>query len=125
MVAGDFNAHIGCPDIKQRIELHQHSRAATYPANGQVLFVPRHPKQPDKGLKYTFFRDNTKSLIDLVLLSAADAFLVKKSEIMQHHPLNTLDHLPVKIEAKWSTERNDTSPPPQKVNWTKVIERRV
>ena len=121
MVAGDFNGHIGCPDIKQRsctniqgqLLIQLMGRSSLYPVTLSSL---------KKGPKYTFFRDDTKSLIDLVLLSAIDAFLTKKSEILQHHPLNTSDHLPVKIEAKWSTEGNDTSPPPRKVNWTKVIE---
>ena len=75
-----------------------------------------------KGPRYTFFRDNTESLIDLVLLSAAHASLMEESEVLHHHPLNTSDHLPVKIDAKRSTEGNDASPPPRKINWTKAIE---
>jgi len=48
--------------------------------------------------------------------------LWRNPKLLQHHPLNTSDHLPVKIEAKWSTEGNDTSLPTQSINWTKVIE---
>ena len=47
---------------------------------------------------------------------------MEESEVLHHHPLNTSDHLPVKIDAKRSTEGNDTSPPPRKINWTKAIE---
>ena len=65
-----------------------------------------------KGPRYTFFSDNT---IYLVLRSAAHASLVEQSEILQHQPLNTSDHLLDKIDTKWSTEGNDAAPPPQKI----------
>ncbi len=59
----------------------------------------------------------------MALLSAADASFVERSEILNHHPLNTSDHLPVKINIKWSTEGNDTSVPQRKtVSWNKVLE---
>ena len=47
---------------------------------------------------------------------------MEQSLVLQHHPLNTSDHHPVKIDGKWSTEGNDASPPPRKINWTKAIE---
>ena len=46
---------------------------------------------------------------------------MEEYEVLHHHPLNTSDHLPVKIDAKRSTEGNDASPPPRKINWTKAI----
>ena len=56
------------------------------------------------------------------MLSAAYASLVEQSEILQHHPLSTSDHFPVKIVAKWSAEGNDASLPPRKIKWTEAIE---
>ena len=110
MVAGDFNAHIGSSselgsstNTQGQLLIQLMDRCSLYPITLSSL---------TKGPRYTFFRDNTESLIDLVLLSAAHASLVEQSEVLQHHPLNTSDHLPVKIDAKWSKEGNDTSPPP-------------
>ena len=51
--------------------------------------------------------------VHMLINLTADASLVKILEILQHHPLNTSDHLPVKIEATWSSEGN---------NWTQESE---
>ena len=120
MVAGDFNAHIGSSS-----EL-----GSSTNTQGQLLnqLMDRYPLYPVtlsslmKGPRYTFFRDNTESLIDLVLLSAAHASLMEESEVLHYHPLNTSDHFPVKIDAKRSTEGNDAFPLPRKINWKKAIE---
>ena len=71
MVAGDFNAHIGSPselgsstNIQGQLLIQLMDRCSLYPVTLSSL---------TKGPRYTFFRDNTKSLIDLVLLSAAHA----------------------------------------------------
>ena len=120
MVVGDFNSHIGSgselgssTNIQGQLLIQLMDRCSLYPITLSNL---------TKGPRYTFFRDNTKSLIDLVLLSAAHASLVEQSEILQHQ-----QHIrppPVKISAKWSTEWNDACPPTQKINWTKASDGR-
>ena len=70
MVAGDFNAHIGdsselgrSTNIQGQLRIQLMHRCSLYPVTLSSL---------TKGPRYTFFRDNTKSL---VLLSAAHASL--------------------------------------------------
>lgn len=74
-------------------------------------------------MRRSFMCDVAKRLTDTSdLISAADVSLVGKSDILDHHPPNTSDHFPVKIKARWSTDRCDISPPSQRVHWKKAIE---
>ena len=66
MVAGDFNAHIGSSselgsstNTQGQLLIQLMDRCSLYPVTLSSLM---------KGPRYTFFRDNTESLIDLVLL---------------------------------------------------------
>ena len=72
------------------------------------------------GSSYTYFRGDTHTTTDYIIMNASYAYLVMTCKIHDHHPLNFSDHLPLSvtlktIPTKSATSRNAQSRP--RLNW--------
>ena len=119
LIVGDLNAHIDTQEgtntnVQGQLLMQLMDRCSLYPVTLSDITA---------GPCYTFFRENTQSMIDFALLTAADAPIVAHSEISQHHALNTSDHLPVKVKLDWCMEERDPpTPRGRQINWKKACQ---
>ena len=119
IVAGDFNAHLPnfclTPNTQGNLVYNLIDRNHLYP-------VPL--TNPSNASNYTFFSGSNKytSIIDYIFLDAAMAPHLISSKILDHHPLNLSDHLPISISLKIPNMGSRQCHPSSKsINWSKAI----
>ena len=119
IVAGDFNAHLPnfclTPNTQGNLVYNLIDRNHLYP-------VPH--TNPSNASNYTFFSGSNKytSIIDYIFLDAEMAPHLISSKILDHHPLNLSDHLPISISLKIPNMRSRQCHPSSKsINWSKAI----
>ena len=114
ILAGDFNAHLPIS-------------SSTPNPQGNLIFdlIDRNHLYPvpcadtNKDIDYTFFSGCNKSKIDYIFIDATMASGVISSQILDHHPLNFSDHLPVSLILKTSEVMSRAKPSASpKINWS-------
>ena len=121
IIMGDFNAHLGtlggpkgCGDPNsQGVLLHELLRRSDL----FVASLSNHAEGPD----YTFWRGDTHTTVDYVLMDVDAASIMSSCMIHEVACLNTSDHLPLSVTVNVPTDSielvNDL---PTRIDWTKA-----
>ena len=81
-----------------------------------------YPVLSSRSLNYTYFSGSCRSIIDHIFVDVAMVSNVISCEIMDHHPLNLSDHLPVSILIRTTELKHSLSPSPSlSINWSKAV----
>ncbi len=117
-VAGDFNAHVGSDGGPR-------GQGNPNP-HGRLLCEMMHNNINDlfflslgnaaSGPLYTFFREDTVTTTDYVVVDAVHAPLVSTCTTLDLHPLNSSDHLPISLVLSLPNEPNWCLPSPLRLN---------
>ena len=121
LIVGDFNAHLA-----------DQGRGNSAPnAQGLALrdLVEKYNlyvaslDERSTGPSYTYSHGDTKTIVDYVFANQCASYLIKSTAVLEDHPLNTSDHLPVytSLEVNPVLTCDDVLKIPQ-VNWSKVGE---
>ncbi len=97
LILGDFNAHLGsCNSDGGSEDMNPQGQLLREMMSRNDLF-PVSLSQLASGPSYTFFSGDKRTTVDYCLLDCGASHLVSDCSILDHHPLNLSDHLPVTI----------------------------
>ena len=97
IIAGDFNAHIGATGGPRGVgDPNSQGLLLLEMIHNNNLYVPT-LSCLSAGPQYTFFRGNTTTTTDYIIVDAHLSNMILKSRTFDVHPLNFSDHLPVAI----------------------------
>ena len=122
IVAGEFNAHIGTrggprgsgdTNNQGSLLLEMISNNDLYVSSLSCIST---------GPLYTFFRENTMTTTDYIIVDALHSSMVSECSTLELHPLNSSDHLPLSIHLSVPTICSCSTPSPARLNWKDTCE---
>ena len=119
IIAGNFNAHVGArggsgdPNNQGSLLLEMISNNDLYVSSLSCIST---------GPLYTFFRENTTTTTDYIIVDAIHSSMVSESITLELHPLNSSDHLPLSIHLSIPTMCSSCTPSPVRLNWKAACE---
>ena len=97
ILAGDFNSYVGSeggPKASGSQKLH--GRLLVEMIYNNDLFITS-LSSLSTGPSYTYFKEDTQTITDYIIMDAIHAPLAMDCQIYDHHPLNSSDHLPLSL----------------------------
>ena len=122
IIIGDFNAHTGAEGgPRSKDSQNKHGKSLLEFASRNELFISS-LSSLSHGPCYTYFQGDTKTTTDYCIIDAVLATAITNSEVLDHHPLNSSDHLPLSLSLTISsTEARSVAPLPARPNWNKAL----
>ena len=122
IIAGDFNAHIGATGGPRGIgDPNSQGLLLLDMIHNNDLYIPT-LSCLSTGPLHTFFRGNTTTTTDYIIMDALHSNMVLTSTTIDNHPLNFSDHLPVAIHLSIPTPYCCTTHPTARLNWKAALE---
>ena len=117
IIMGDFNAH-----LKLSVNTSQNQQG-----NLLQVFIERNNLYNvslcnTSCPQYTFFTTNSQTMIDFCIVDASLVSYIEDCTILDHHPLNLSDHLPLSASILWKVAMRQLIIKPQKtLNWDRAV----
>ena len=118
IIEGDFNAHVAVAgNLRGNSSQNSHGNLLSHMVCRNDLFLSSLSNNTS-GPCYTYFSGDTRTTTDYFIVDACLAQFIQKSAVLDHHPLNFSDHLPLMMSLSICPSTNPrVSPTYRRLNW--------
>ena len=121
IIGSDFNAHVAvASNLRGNSSQNSHGNLLSNMVCRNDMFSSSLSSN-SSGPCYTYFSGDTRTTTDYFIVDACLAQFIQKSSVLDHHPLNFSDHLPLMMSLSICPSTNSrVSPTYRRLNWKRA-----